>query len=91
MTRHKHDWRDAPEWHFEGKRTAECFPCRSLLHIPLALAVCIFPGCVATWEHSHGGFPGGYTDPRDPEGTPIAFVGPDPQPGAVRDYHGAAL
>ena len=52
---------------------------------------CIFAGCVATWEHSHGGFPGGYDDPADPDGAPIPFTDPDPDPDAVRDYNGAAL
>jgi hypothetical protein len=51
---------------------------------------CIFPGCVATWEHWHGGFPGGYDNPDDPDGPPIAFVGPAPEPG-VRDDDGALL
>lgn len=54
---------------------------------------CIFDGCVATWKHWHGGFPGGYDDPNDPErtGPPISFEGDDPDPDAVRDYFGAAL
>jgi hypothetical protein len=52
---------------------------------------CIFPGCVGTWAHSHGGFPGGYDNPADPEGPPIPFEGEDPDPTAVRDYNGAAL
>ena len=54
-------------------------------------ARCIFVPCIATWQHWHGGFPGGYDDPDDPEGPPIVFVGGDPEPGAVRDYNGAAL
>jgi hypothetical protein len=52
---------------------------------------CIFRDCVATWQHWHGGFWGGYDNPDDPEGAPIPFVGGDPQPGVVRDYNGAAL
>lgn len=52
---------------------------------------CIFTGCVATWKHYHGGFPGGYDNPADPDGPPIPFEGEDPDPGAVRDYNGAAL
>jgi hypothetical protein len=52
---------------------------------------CIFLGCVATWEHSHGGFPGGYDNPADPTGPPIPFTDPDPDPDAVRDYFGRAL
>jgi|GEM_PF-3947729 len=52
---------------------------------------CIFRPCVATWAHSHGGFPGGYDNPDDPEGPPIPFEGEDPDPSAVRDYNGAAL
>jgi hypothetical protein len=52
---------------------------------------CIFAPCVATWAHSHGGFPGGYGHPDDPEGPPIAFTDPDPDPTAVRDYNGAAV
>jgi hypothetical protein len=52
---------------------------------------CIWTPCVATWEHYHGGFPGGYTNPDDPEGAPILFTGSDPDPSAVRDYNGAAL
>lgn len=52
---------------------------------------CIWEPCVATWEHYHGGFPGGYDDPDDPTGPPIPFTGPDPDPNAVRDYNGAIL
>jgi hypothetical protein len=52
---------------------------------------CIWVPCVATWEHYHGGFPGGYTNPYDPDGVPIIFRGPNPDPTAVRDYNGAAL
>lgn len=53
---------------------------------------CIFGDCVATWRHWHGGFPGGYDNPDDPQGPPIAFEGDDPAgPGAVRDYNGALL
>lgn len=52
---------------------------------------CIFRPCVATWRHWHGGFPGGYDNPEDPEGAPIPFVGDDPEPGAIRDYNGAVL
>jgi hypothetical protein len=52
---------------------------------------CIWKPCVATWAHSHGGFPGGYDNPADPEGPPIPFEGEDPDPTAVRDYNGAAL
>lgn len=52
---------------------------------------CIFLGCVATWKHHHGGFPGGHDDPADPEGPPVYFTDPDPEPTAVRDYNGAAL
>lgn len=54
---------------------------------------CIFTGCVATWKHWHGGFPGGYDDPADPEGAPISFTGPEPElpAGWCRDYNGAAL
>ena len=52
---------------------------------------CIFRPCVATWRHWHGGFPGGYDNPADPEGPPILFEGDDPEPGVVRDYNGAAL
>ena len=55
------------------------------------LGPCIFDGCVATWKHYHGGFPGGYTNPDDPTGAPIPFTNPDPSPGAVRDYFGRAL
>ena len=51
---------------------------------------CIFAGCVATWEHWHGGFPGGYDNPDDPTGPPIPFTGPAPEAG-VRDYNGALL
>lgn len=53
---------------------------------------CIFDGCVATWRHWHGGFPGGYDDPADPEreGPPIPFEGDEPDEG-VRDYNGAPL
>lgn len=52
---------------------------------------CIWKPCVATWAHSHGGFPGGYDNPDDPEGPPIPFEGEDPEPEAVRDYNGAVL
>ena len=52
---------------------------------------CIFLGCVATWRHGHGPFPGGYDDPADPIGPPIPFDGDDPEPGVIRDYNGAAL
>lgn len=52
---------------------------------------CIWKPCVATWRHWHGGFPGGYDNPEDPEGPPIEFEGDDPDPTAVRDYNGAAL
>lgn len=50
---------------------------------------CIFDGCVSRDRHWHYGFPGGYTDPRDPDGPPIAFT-TEPAPG-VRDYNGALL
>lgn len=50
---------------------------------------CIFPGCVSTDRHWHGGFPGGYTNPADPDGPPIPFTS-EPAPG-VHDYHGALL
>ena len=46
---------------------------------------------MATWRHWHGWFPGGYDNPDDPEGPPIEFTNPDPDPDAVRDYNGAAL
>jgi hypothetical protein len=52
---------------------------------------CIWTPCVATWRHWHGGFPGGYDNPADPEGAPIEFIGEDPEPDAVRDYNGATL
>lgn len=51
---------------------------------------CIFEPCVATWRHWHGGFPGGYDNPADPEGAPISFEGDEPDEG-VRDYNGAPL
>lgn len=51
---------------------------------------CIFVPCVATWQHWHGGFPGGFDNPDDPEGPPIPFEGDEPELG-VRDYHGALL
>ena len=50
---------------------------------------CVFPGCVSTDRHSHGGFPGGYANPDDPDGPPIEFT-TEPEPG-VRDYNGALL
>jgi hypothetical protein len=40
-------------------------------------------------RHWHGGFPGGYDNPLDPEGPPIPFTS-EPAPG-VRDYNGALL
>jgi hypothetical protein len=50
---------------------------------------CIFVGCVSTDRHWHGGFPGGYDNPDDPNGPPIQFTRePD---GRVRDYNGAVL
>lgn len=52
---------------------------------------CIFPECVATWKHYHGGFPGGYDNPAAPDGPPIYFTDPPPDDGKVRDYNGAAL
>lgn len=52
---------------------------------------CIFRPCVATWRHWHGGFPGGYDNPKDPEGVPLIFEGEDPEPDAVRDYNGEVL
>ena len=89
MTIHIHQWHDAPDWSWGKARTMECLPCRSLLLVYGAR--CIFDGCVATWEHTHGGFPGGYTNPNNPTGSPIPFAGPDPDPSAVRDYNGAVL
>ena len=50
---------------------------------------CIFVGCVSRDRHWHYGFPGGYTNPEDPEGPPIEFTR-EPAPG-VRDYNGALL
>lgn len=50
---------------------------------------CIFVGCVSTDRHWHGGFPGGYGNPADPDGPPIPFT-TEPEPG-VRDYNGALL
>lgn len=50
---------------------------------------CIFEGCVSTDRHWHGGFPGGFTNPADPEGAPIEFT-TEPAPG-VRDYNGALI
>lgn len=50
---------------------------------------CIFPGCVSRDRHWHGGFPGGYDNPDDPDGPPIAFTR-EPKSG-VRDYNGALL
>lgn len=50
---------------------------------------CIFDECVSTDRHTHGGFPGGYDNPDDPDGPPIEFT-TDPAPG-VRDYNGALL
>ena len=50
---------------------------------------CIFDGCASTDRHSHGGFYGGYTNPADPTGPPIAFT-TEPSPG-VRDYNGRLL
>ena len=52
---------------------------------------CIWKPCVATWAHTHGGFPGGYDNPDDPEGPPIPFEGDDPEPDRVRDDNGAPL
>ena len=52
---------------------------------------CIWKPCVATWRHTHGGFPGGYDDPENPTGPPIPFEDDDPEPDAVRDYNGAEL
>jgi hypothetical protein len=98
MSAHVHQWHDAPDWHWPAPsgepsgarvRTIECTPCRRLR--VLVDVRCIFTGCVATWEHSHGGFPGGYDNPDDPTGAPIAFVGPDPDPTRIRDYNGAPL
>lgn len=67
---------DRPGNRADGVRTAQPPPC-------------IFPGCVSTDRHWHGGFPGGYTNPNDPEGPPIEFT-TEPAPG-VRDYNGARL
>lgn len=50
---------------------------------------CIFLGCVSRERHWHGGFPGGYEDPTDPDGPPVPFTA-EPAPG-VRDYNGAIL
>ena len=50
---------------------------------------CIFVGCVSRDRHTHGGFPGGYTNPDDPTGAPIPFT-TEAAPG-VRDYNGALL
>lgn len=50
---------------------------------------CIFDGCVSRHRHWHGGFPGGYDNPDDPDGPPIDFTS-EPEPG-VRDYNGALL
>lgn len=52
---------------------------------------CYYDGCVATWRHRHGFLPGGYDDPGDPTGVPILFTDDDPEPGALRDFHGAKL
>lgn len=51
---------------------------------------CYFEPCVATWKHWHGFLPGGYDNPEDPEGVPIAFEGDEPDEG-VRDYFGRPL
>ncbi|MDP9145937.1 MAG: hypothetical protein M3N43_14810 [Actinomycetota bacterium] len=50
---------------------------------------CVFPGCVSTDRHFHGGFPGGRENPAHPDGAPIPFTS-EPAPG-VRDYNGALL
>lgn len=50
---------------------------------------CVFPDCVSNDRHYHGGFPGGYENPADPDGPPILFTS-EPAPG-VRDYNGALL
>lgn len=96
--KHVHQWHDAPDWSWPASsgepsgpnvRSIECTPCRIVRVVTNAR--CLFRPCVATWEHYHGGFPGGFDNPDDPTGTPIAFVGPNPEPGAVRDYNGAVL
>ena len=61
---------------------------RALL-APTPVGACIFEGCVSRERHWHAGFPGGYTNPADPEGPPIPFTA-EPAPG-VRDYNGAIL
>lgn len=55
----------------------------------LNVGPCIFTGCVSRDRHWHGGFPGGWDNPEDPEGPPIDFT-TTPTPG-VRDYNGALL
>ena len=54
-----------------------------------AIGPCIFPGCVSRDRHWHGGFPGGYDNPADPEGPPIEFT-TEPAPG-VYDLNGGWL
>ena len=73
-------------------RTEEMDPLEEdALRAAIADRTCIFEGCVATWRHRHGPFPGGYDNPADLEGPPIVFDGPDPYRGALRDYNGAVL
>jgi len=87
---HRHEWKHDPDWEWgEGTTTVICYGCNGLR--VLRGVRCLWLPCVATWEHSHGGFPGAFDDPDNPEGPPIWFAGKDPEPTAVRDYNGAAL
>ena len=90
MSAHEHEWKHDPEWDWgEGTTTVVCLGCNGLR--VLRGIRCLWVPCVATWKHWHGPLPGAFDDPDDPEGNPIWFVGPDPEPNVVRDYNGAAL
>lgn len=53
---------------------------------------CVFPDCVSTDKHWHGGFPGGFNHPQDPAGEkpPVEFI-PEMDPGWVYDLNGGKL